>query len=145
MIALIQRVNHASVKIDGVVHSQIGKGLLLLLGLEKEDTFSDGQRLLRKVLAYRVFADDQDRMNLGLKDIAGELLLVSQFTLAGSTQKGLRPSFSSAMPPEPAKALYEELVTWVRLEHPSTSTGVFGADMKISLENDGPVTFILKS
>ena len=99
MIALIQRVNHASVSIAGEVHSEIGQGLLLLLGLEKEDTFHDGQRLLRKVLAYRVFADDQDRMNLGLKDIDGELLLVSQFTLAGSTQKGLRPSFSSAMPP----------------------------------------------
>lgn len=145
MIALIQRVNHASVSIAGAVHSQIGQGLLLLLGLEKDDTFSDGQRLLRKVLAYRVFADDQDRMNLGLKDIEGELLLVSQFTLAGSTQKGLRPSFSSAMPPEPAKALYEELVAWMQQEYPATATGVFGADMKISLENDGPVTFILKS
>lgn len=145
MIALIQRVNHASVSIDGTVHSQIGQGLLLLLGLEKEDTFSDGQRLLRKVLAYRVFADDQEKMNLGLKDIEGELLLVSQFTLAGSTQKGLRPSFSSAMPPEPAKALYEELVAWTQQEYPATATGVFGADMKISLENDGPVTFILKS
>lgn len=145
MIALIQRVNHASVSIAGAVHSQIGQGLLLLLGLEKDDTFSDGQRLLRKVLAYRVFADNQDRMNLGLKDIEGELLLVSQFTLAGSTQKGLRPSFSSAMPPEPAKALYEELVAWMQQEYPATATGVFGADMKISLENDGPVTFILKS
>lgn len=145
MIALIQRVNHASVSIAGAVHSQIGQGLLLLLGLEKDDTFSDGQRLLRKVLAYRVFADDQDRMNLGLKDIDGELLLVSQFTLAGSTQKGLRPSFSSAMPPEPAKALYKELVAWMQQEYPATATGVFGADMKISLENDGPVTFILKS
>jgi len=145
VIALIQRVNHASVSIAGAVHSQIGQGLLLLLGLEKDDTFSDGQRLLRKVLAYRVFADDQDRMNLGLKDIEGELLLVSQFTLAGSTQKGLRPSFSSAMPPEPAKALYEELVAWMQQEYPATATGVFGADMKISLENDGPVTFILKS
>ncbi|GGG49774.1 D-aminoacyl-tRNA deacylase [Pseudohongiella nitratireducens] len=145
MIALIQRVNHASVSIAGEVHSQIGQGLLLLLGLEKEDTFSDGQRLIRKVLAYRVFADDLDRMNLSLKDISGELLLVSQFTLAGSTQKGLRPSFSSAMPPEPAKALYEELVAWVKNEYPATSTGEFGADMKISLENDGPVTFILNS
>lgn len=145
MIALIQRVNHASVSIAGEVHSEIGQGLLLLLGLEKEDTFHDGQRLLRKVLAYRVFADDQDRMNLGLKDIDGELLLVSQFTLAGSTQKGLRPSFSSAMPPEPASSLYEELVAWVKAEYPATATGVFGADMKISLENDGPVTFILRS
>lgn len=145
MIALIQRVNHASVSIAGAIHSQIGQGLLLLLGLEKDDTFSDGQRLLRKVLAYRVFADDQDRMNLGLKDIDGELLLVSQFTLAGSTQKGLRPSFSSAMPPEPAKALYEELVAWIQQEYPATATGEFGADMKVSLENDGPVTFILKS
>jgi len=145
VIALIQRVNHANVSIADAVHSQIGQGLLLLLGLEKDDTFSDGQRLLRKVLAYRVFADDQDRMNLGLKDIEGELLLVSQFTLAGSTQKGLRPSFSSAMPPEPAKALYEELVAWMQQEYPATATGVFGADMKISLENDGPVTFILKS
>jgi len=145
VIALIQRVNHASVSIAGEVHSEIGQGLLLLLGLEKEDTFHDGQRLLRKVLAYRVFADDQDRMNLGLKDIDGELLLVSQFTLAGSTQKGLRPSFSSAMPPEPASSLYEELVAWVKAEYPATATGVFGADMKISLENDGPVTFILRS
>lgn len=145
MIALIQRVNHASVSIAGTVHSQIGQGLLLLLGLEKDDSFSDGQRLLRKVLAYRVFADDQGKMNLGLNDINGELLLVSQFTLAGSTQKGLRPSFSAAMPPEPAKALYEQLVDWIQQEHPATATGVFGADMKISLENDGPVTFILKS
>lgn len=145
MIALIQRVNHASVSIAGAVHSEIGQGLLLLLGLEKDDTFSDGQRLLRKVLAYRVFADDQGRMNLGLKDINGELLLVSQFTLAGSTQKGLRPSFSSAMPPEPAKALYEALVAWIQQEYPATATGVFGADMKVALENDGPVTFTLKS
>ena len=145
MIALIQRVNHASVSIAGSEYSRIGKGLLLLLGLEKHDTLADGQRLLSKVLDYRVFADAEGKMNLSLRAIDGELLLVSQFTLAGSTDKGLRPSFSSAMAPGPARELYDQLANWLLQAHPATKTGQFAADMQVSLENDGPVTFLLNS
>ena len=144
MIALIQRVTHASLKIDGAEYSAIGQGLVVLLGIEKADTFEAGQKLLSKVLRYRVFADDEGRMNRSVADIDGQIMLVSQFTLAGSTDKGLRPSFSSAMPPADAEALYDQLVAWLKAEHPATATGQFGADMKVLLENDGPVTFILR-
>lgn len=145
MIALLQRVSHAVLRIDGEVYSQIGPGLVVLLGLEQGDTAADGQRLLTKVCNYRVFGDAEGRMNRSVADIGGEILLVSQFTLAASTNKGLRPSFTAAMPPQPAEALYDELVTWLREFHPATATGQFGADMKILLENDGPVTFTLRT
>jgi D-aminoacyl-tRNA deacylase len=144
MIALIQRVTHACLKIDGAEYSAIGQGLVVLLGIEKTDTFEAGQKLLSKVLRYRVFADDEGRINRSVADIGGQVMLVSQFTLAGSTDKGLRPSFSSAMPPADAEILYDQLVEWLRAEHPATATGQFGADMKVLLENDGPVTFILR-
>lgn len=145
MIALLQRVGHATVRINGDAHSSIGRGLLVFLGLEKDDNRDKGERLLRKVLDYRLFPDAQQRMNLSLCDIDGELLLVSQFTLAADTQSGLRPSFSVAMPPVEAEILYDGLVDYVRQQHARIATGQFGADMKVSLENDGPVTFLLRS
>ena len=144
MIALIQRVSHASLKIDGTEVSAIGQGLVVLLGIEKDDSFGEGVRLLSKVLKYRVFADAEGRMNRSVADIGAELMLVSQFTLAGSTDKGLRPSFSSAMPPAAAETLYDQLLAWLVVEFPRTVSGQFGADMKVLLENDGPVTFILR-
>lgn len=145
MIALIQRVNHASLRINGNVYSQIDQGLVVLLGLEKNDTFAAGCRLLEKVANYRVFADDQQRMNCSVRDMNGSIMLVSQFTLAAATDKGLRPSFSSAMPPADAEKLYNQLVEWFSAEFRSLVTGQFGADMKVLLENDGPVTFLLNS
>ncbi len=145
MIALLQRVNHATVRINGGTHGSIGRGLLVFLGLEKEDNRDKGERLLSKVLDYRLFPDAQQRMNLSLRDIDGELLLVSQFTLAADTQSGLRPSFSVAMPPVEAEILYDGLIDYVRQQHNRIATGQFGADMKVSLENDGPVTFLLRS
>ncbi len=145
MIALLQRVTHATVRINGETHGSIGRGLLVFLGIEKADASDKGERLLRKVLDYRLFPDAQQRMNLSLRDIDGELLLISQFTLAADTQSGLRPSFSVAMPPVDAEILYDALVDYVRQQHSRIATGQFGADMKVSLENDGPVTFLLRS
>lgn len=145
MIALLQRVSQATVRINDETQSSIGRGLLVLLGIEKADTREQGERLLRKVLDYRLFPDADQRMNLSLRDIDGELLLVSQFTLAADTQSGLRPSFSVAMPPGEAGILYDALVDYVRQQHGRVATGQFGADMKVSLENDGPVTFLLRS
>ena len=145
MIALIQRVNHASLRIDGQTHCSIDKGLVLLLGLEKNDTRAVGEKLLRKVLDYRIFSDTEGRMNLSVSAISGQIMLVSQFTLAADTDRGLRPSFTSAMPPADAQILYDELVSWIQAQYPQVVTGVFGADMKILLENDGPVTFSLRA
>lgn len=144
MIALLQRVNWARVNIDGETRAQIDKGLLVLLGLEKEDDEEKADRLLHKILNYRVFADAQGRMNLSLLDIEADLLLVSQFTLAATTDKGLRPGFSSAMPPEQAQPLYNYLVEQAAKNVTKLGTGEFGADMKVALENDGPVTFSLR-
>ena len=145
MIGLIQRVNWSRLSIDGDLHAEIGAGLLALVGIEKEDTSSDVEKLLHKLLSYRVFADGEGRMNLGLKDTGGELLLVSQFTLAASTTKGLRPGFSSAMPPQQAEQLFDELVSKAHQDYGAVRSGVFGADMQIALENNGPVTFLLRS
>lgn len=144
MIALIQRVNHASLRIDGAEHCAIGRGLVVFLGIEKADSLATGERLLRKVLNYRVFADDEGRMNCSVADVAAQVMLVSQFTLAATTDKGLRPSFTSAMAPAAAEVLYDQLVGWLQAEYPQTVTGRFGADMKVLLENDGPVTFNLR-
>lgn len=144
MIALIQRVTHASLRIDGAEYSRIGQGLVVLLGIERDDTLAAGVKLLTKVLNYRVFADGDGRMNCSVRDVRGEVMLVSQFTLAAATDKGLRPSFTSAMPPADAEPLYDQLVAWMQAEHPATVTGRFGADMKVLLENDGPVTFTLR-
>jgi D-tyrosyl-tRNA(Tyr) deacylase len=145
MIALIQRVNHAILRIDGSVYSQIDQGLVVFLGLEKQDTLDQGCRLLEKVASYRVFADDQSRMNCSVRDVNGSIMLVSQFTLAAATDKGLRPSFSSAMPPAEAEDLYDKLMANFKAVFPALVTGKFGADMKVVLENDGPVTFLLNT
>jgi len=145
MIALLQRVTHAMLRIDGREYSRIGPGLVVLLGIEKDDDESRADRMLQRLLSYRVFADDEGRMNRSLRDVAGDLMLVSQFTLAASTDKGLRPSFSAAMPPDRAEQLYDYMVDKARTESGVTlATGRFGADMKVALENDGPVTFLLR-
>lgn len=145
MICVIQRVKHSQLHIDGALHADISQGLLALVGLEKGDDERSLGKMLDKLLAYRVFADAEGKMNLSLKDIAGDLLLVSQFTLAADTQKGLRPGFSSALPPAEAKPLFEKMVQEAVARYPNTQSGVFGADMQISLLNDGPVTFLLRA
>ncbi|MDA1371268.1 MAG: D-aminoacyl-tRNA deacylase [Proteobacteria bacterium] len=145
MIALIQRVNWARVTIEKKMSAEIAAGLLGFIGIEKEDTRSSADKLIDKILAYRVFADSEGKMNLDLKAISGDLLLVSQFTLVAATDKGLRPSFSSAKPPHDAEPLYEYLVVQAKLKHRSVASGQFAANMQIALENDGPVTLILKS
>lgn len=144
MRALLQRVSHASVVVDGETVGQIGSGLLVLLGLDKDDTLASGQRLLDKMLAYRLFADEQGRMNASVRDTGGGVLLVSQFTLSAQTRKGLRPSFSSAMPPAEAEALYQKLLDYSQASYNLVQSGRFGADMQVSLCNDGPVTFLLE-
>ena len=145
MIGLIQRVSEASVKVDGRITGQIGRGLLVLVGVEKHDTHASAQRLLERILGYRVFPDESGKMNLSLSDISGELLLVPQFTLAADTRKGTRPSFSSAASPEHGMEMFDHFVKIAReKKRARVETGVFGADMKVSLVNDGPVTFWLQ-
>ncbi len=145
MRGLVQRVKGASVAVGGEVVGAIDNGILLLLGVEREDAKGDADRLLDKVLKYRIFADDNDKMNCSVVDIKGGILVVSQFTLVAETKKGLRPSFSSAAQPEKAKELYEYFVSQMRLKHSEVATGVFAADMQVSLVNDGPVTFLLET
>ncbi len=145
MIGLLQRVTQAQVTIDGDTIASINTGLLVLVGVEKNDSEKQAQRLFEKIINYRIFPDDQDKMNLSLQDIQGGLILVPQFTLAADTQKGLRPSFSSAEAPERGKQLFETLITYARQQYAKVETGVFGADMQVSLINDGPVTFWLKA
>ncbi|MCP5162543.1 MAG: D-tyrosyl-tRNA(Tyr) deacylase [Hahellaceae bacterium] len=145
MIALIQRVAQASVIVDEVEVGAIGRGVLVLLGVESGDSEEQVVRLVHKVLNYRIFPDSADKMNLSLHDIEGDILVVSQFTLAADTKKGLRPSFSSAAAPEIAQALYEKFcATAAKMLTKPVQKGVFGADMQVSLVNDGPVTFSLK-
>ena len=144
MLALIQRVSNAKVEIAGNVAGEIGQGLLVFLGVEKDDDREHADRLLNKVLAYRVFADDAGKMNLSVSDIKGGLLVVSQFTLAADTGRGLRPSFSSAKPPAEAQSLYDYFVSEAKASHDQVARGEFAADMQVSLTNDGPVTFMLK-
>lgn len=143
MIGLIQRVTHARVEVDDTVTGKIDQGILLLLGVQKEDDEQKADKLLHKVLNYRIFSDENGRMNNSLLDIQGELLVVSQFTLAADTQKGLRPGFSSAGSPEQAERLYDYFVAQSQ-QQVTTQTGRFGADMQVSLCNDGPVTFWLE-
>ncbi len=143
MIALIQRVTRAQVDISGRTVAAIDKGILALIGIEKDDTTDTGQRLLERILTYRIFADAQGRMNLDLSHIAGGLLLVPQFTLVADTSKGTRPGFSHAAPPEEAAALFEALCAAARARG-VLGAGTFGADMQVSLTNDGPVTFNLR-
>lgn len=149
MKGLIQRVARASVTVDGECIAEIKQGLLLFLGVEKSDTAELNQRMLDKVLSYRVFEDEQGRMNRSLRDIQGDLLVVSQFTLAADTRKGARPSFSSAASPEHALSVYQGFVEQAQTAErqglvKSLAVGQFGADMKVSLLNDGPVTFLLE-
>ncbi len=144
MLGLIQRVNGASVSVAGEVVGEIGCGILLLLGVQRDDTEAMADKLLGKVLDYRIFPDDEGRMNRSLRDVGGSLLVVSQFTLAADTRKGLRPSFSSAASPEQAEALYDLFVAKARKEGLPVAEGRFGADMQVSLCNDGPVTFLLQ-
>lgn len=145
MIALIQRVSEARVDVDDRCTGAIGPGLLALIGVQPDDGPAQVERLLQKLLGYRVFADAQGRMNLALKDTGGGLLLVPQFTLAADTGSGLRPSFSTAAPPELGRQRFDELLAQARLRHPRVETGEFGAHMRVSLVNDGPVTFWLQS
>ncbi|MFT5395888.1 MAG: D-tyrosyl-tRNA(Tyr) deacylase [Gammaproteobacteria bacterium] len=145
MIGLLQRVTQAQVTIDSDTVTSINTGLLVLIGIEKNDSEKQAQRLFEKLIGYRVFPDEQGKMNLSLQDIKGDLLLVPQFTLAADTQKGLRPSFSNAAAPELGKQLFEYLTAYARQQFASVEIGVFGANMQVSLVNDGPVTFWLKA
>jgi D-aminoacyl-tRNA deacylase len=144
MIGLLQRVSHAEVRVETKVVGSIQAGLLVLVGVERGDTESHADRLLERLLTYRVFRDDEGRMNRSLQDVAGGLLLVSQFTLAADTRKGTRPGFSPAAEPQEGKRLFEYLVQRAREQHRVVETGEFGAHMQVTLTNDGPVTFWLQ-
>lgn len=144
MIALIQRVRSASVQVDHAIVGAIDQGLLALIAVERGDDERSAERLLDKLLAYRVFDDAEGKMNRSLREVGGGLLLVSQFTLAADTRKGLRPSFDPAAPPDEARARFEALVERARVLHPKVATGCFGAAMQVHLINDGPVTFWLR-
>jgi len=143
--AVIQRVGAASVEVDAKTAGKIGKGILVLLGVEKGDKERDAARLAEKIANLRIFEDEKGKMNLSVREIGGELLAVSQFTLAGNCAKGRSPSFASAAPPEEANRLYEFFVERLRELGLPVETGVFQAMMQVSLVNDGPVTFILES
>ena len=143
MKALIQRVTSSSVEVDGTNVGQVNKGLLVFIGIEKLDELSHADKMINKILSYRVFSDANDKMNLSVSDINGDVLIVSQFTLAADTKNGTRAGFSTAMSPLEAENIYDYMVekfkTFVNIQ-----SGVFGADMKVSLVNDGPVTFLLE-
>lgn len=145
MIALLQRVTEAKVVVDGNTIGAINAGLMVLVCAEREDTEKQADDLLKKLLAYRVFSDDAGKMNRSVTDVQGGLLLVPQFTLAADTNSGTRPSFTPAAPPELGRQLFDYFVTQARSKHAQVETGSFGADMKVSLTNDGPVTFWLKT
>ncbi len=144
MIALIQRVTGASVSVEGNVTGEIGQGLLLLLGVEKEDDEQKADRLCERVLGYRIFSDAEGKMNLNVQQAGGSVLVVSQFTLAADTGSGMRPGFSKGAAPDRAEALYDYFVSRCRQQNIVTQTGQFAADMQVSLVNDGPVTFWLQ-
>ncbi|HFD32253.1 MAG TPA: D-tyrosyl-tRNA(Tyr) deacylase [Gammaproteobacteria bacterium] len=144
MIALIQRVTEAKVVVNNKTIGEIEQGILVFVGIEKNDKEEFVKRLVEKVLSYRIFADEDDKMNLSVQDIKGGVLLVPQFTLAADTQKGCRPSFSSAAPPAEGERLFNEFVQQAKKHDQHIETGEFGADMKVSLLNDGPVTFWLQ-
>ncbi len=144
MIALLQRVINAGVVVEGRTVGSIGRGILALIGVEKADTEVQADRLLERIQGYRIFADSQDKMNLSVEDIKGEILLVPQFTLAADTSKGMRPSFSTAAAPDEGERLFNYLVQQAAASPLKVETGQFGADMQVSLVNDGPVTFWLQ-
>jgi D-tyrosyl-tRNA(Tyr) deacylase len=145
MIALLQRVVDAWVEIDNKRVATIGHGILALVGVRPDDDEASAQRLLNRLIQYRIFGDEAGNMNLSLCQTQGDLLLVPQFTLAADTHKGLRPGFSTAAPPEQGRQLFDFLVQSARTQHGRVQTGVFGAHMRVSLTNDGPVTFWLES
>ena len=145
MIGLLQRVSHAHVDVDGVTIGAIDRGLLVLICAERGDTHAETERLLERLLNYRVFSDTEGKMNLSLRQVDGGLLLVPQFTLAADTRKGNRPSFTPAAPPEHGRALFEYALERARAIHPVVAAGEFGADMQVTLTNDGPVTIWLRT
>ena len=145
MIGLLQRVSRADVSVDGQCIGEIGRGLLVLVAVHRDDTERDIARLAERILSYRVFPDDDGRMNRSLRDIGGGLLLVPQFTLAGDTRKGTRASFTKAAPPDKGAAFFARLADACREALGTVETGEFGANMQVSLINDGPVTFWLES
>ena len=145
MIGLLQRVRDARVDVDGKTVGTIAQGLLIFVGVAQDDDEATADRLLQRVLGYRVFPDADGKMNLSVKDVGGGLLLVPQFTLAADTDKGMRPSFTPAAAPEKGRRLFEYLTGCARERHAPVATGVFGADMQVTLTNDGPVTFWLEA
>jgi D-tyrosyl-tRNA(Tyr) deacylase len=145
MIALIQRVTRAQVHINGASVAEIGQGVLALIGVTREDAAADAERLCERLLTYRLFADAQGRMNLSVREVHGGVLLVPQFTLAADTRKGTRAGFSTAAEPARARELFSALLARAQAAYPAVSAGVFGADMQVSLVNDGPVTFWLET
>ena len=145
MKALIQRVRSASVTVNDSIVGEIGKGLLTFLAIEKNDNEISIEKLIYKLLHYRVFTDNENKMNLNIQQVKGEILIVSQFTLAASTENGLRPSFTDAADPDSALKYYNYFIDKVKAASIPVSTGIFGADMKVELINDGPVTFLLQS
>ena len=145
MIALLQRVSRASVEVDQQVIARIDRGVLALIGVQPDDNQQKADKLLYKLLNYRIFEDNNECMNLSLQDIAGDLLLVPQFTLAADTRKGLRPGFSTAASPDAGQYWFNQLVTAAKAAHNSVQTGQFGADMQVSLVNSGPATFWLQT
>jgi len=144
MIALIQRVSSARVEVEGEITGQIEQGLLVLLGVEKQDDQSKLNRLVDRVTGYRVFEDENGKMNLNVEQVGGKLLVVSQFTLPADTKKGMRPSFSAAAAPELGEAMYQQFISRCREKGIPTETGRYAADMQVQLVNDGPVTFWLQ-
>lgn len=145
VIALIQRVTRAEVTVAGESIGKIAQGILALIAVERGDTEAQADRLAERILGYRIFGDAEDKMNLNLKDVNGGILLVSQFTLAADTRKGMRPSFTPAADPDSGQRLFDYLVETIRTRHSSVETGRFGANMAVELVNDGPVTFILRA
>jgi D-tyrosyl-tRNA(Tyr) deacylase len=143
MKALIQRVASASVMVEGAAVGSINQGLLVFIGVEKNDTLIEADQMINKLLSYRVFSDSQDKMNLSVSDVAGGVLFISQFTLAADTKSGTRPGFSTAKPPVEAESIYDYMVESLKAKHNGVASGIFGADMQVSLVNDGPVTFLL--
>ena len=144
MIGLLQRVSSASVIVDDRVIAAIHRGILVLVGVERDDADAQAGRLVERLLGYRVFADTDGKMNLSVRDVGGSVLLVPQFTLAADTQKGMRASFTSAAPPQEGERLFDRVVAIARASYGLVQTGRFGADMKVTLINDGPVTFWLR-
>ncbi|MBO4213265.1 MAG: D-tyrosyl-tRNA(Tyr) deacylase [Clostridia bacterium] len=145
MIAVLQRVTGASVAVDGKVVGACGHGLMILLGVDTEDTEKDAELLAAKIVKLRIFSDENGKMNLSVTDVGGDILVISQFTLLANYRHGNRPDFLASAPPERANALYEYFVGLIKNSGIKTETGIFGADMKVSLTNDGPVTIVMES